>query len=75
MKFMGYKIKVDRELCIGAANCVGIAGNVFKIDAENKAVVISEKGDPDDTIMSAAEACPTKAIILVDEETGEQVYP
>ncbi len=72
---MGYKIKVDRELCIAAANCVGIAGNVFKIDKENKAIVLDEKGNDDDTIMSAAEACPTKAIILVDEETGEQVYP
>jgi len=72
---MGYKIKVDRELCIGAANCVGIADKTFKIDAENKAVVINEKGDDDDKVMAAAEACPTKAIILVDEESGEQVYP
>lgn len=72
---MGYKIRVDRELCIANKNCVAIASSVFQMDKEDKAIVINEKGNDDDTIMAAAEACPTKAIILVDEETGEQVYP
>ena len=30
---------------------------------------------PPDLIMKAAEACPSTAITVTDQETGEQVYP
>ena len=69
------KIIVDRDLCIGAAPCVAIAGSVFQLDEEGKAIIIDEQGADDDTIKLAAEACPTRAIILKVEETGEQIYP
>ena len=68
------KIYVDRDLCIGAASCAAIAPEVFELDAENKAVVSNPKGADDETIMLAAQSCPTKAIILYDEE-GNQIYP
>lgn len=68
------KIVVDRDLCIGAASCVAIAPNVFALDEENKAVVTNEKGADDETIVLAAQSCPTKAIIIFDNE-GKQVYP
>lgn len=54
---------------------MALAMKTFKLDSENKAVVINEEGDPPDLIKLAAESCPTKAIILVDSETGEQEYP
>ena len=84
------KVTVDRNLCIGAASCVVSAGTVFELDNENKAVMLltggaknsgpAEKGAladaavADDTIMLAAQSCPTKAIFVYDE-TGKQVYP
>ncbi|MBI2059778.1 MAG: ferredoxin [Nitrospirae bacterium] len=68
------KVRVDRALCIGAANCVGIAPAVFKMDKENKAIVLDPKGADDDTVLNAAEACPTQAIVLEDD-TGNQIYP
>ena len=34
-----HKIKIDRDLCIGAANCLAIAPEAFALDEENKAVV------------------------------------
>lgn len=68
------KIYVDRDLCIGAASCVAIAPEVFELDGENKAVVKNPHGADDETIMLAAKSCPTKAIILYDEE-GNQIYP
>lgn len=70
-----WKIVIDRDLCIGAASCVALAGKTFALDSENKAVVLEGEGDPQELIKLAAESCPTKAIILVDEETGEQEYP
>jgi len=70
-----YKIKIDRDLCIGAASCVALAMKTFALDAENKAIVLEGEGDAPDLVKLAAESCPTKAIILVDEKTGEQEYP
>lgn len=68
------KIMVDRELCIGAASCVALAAKTFKLDEENKAVIIDPKGDSDEEILSAAISCPTNAIFLYDEN-GEQIHP
>lgn len=68
------RIYIDRDLCIGAASCVAIAPAVFSLDDENKAVVINDKGADDETILLAAQSCPTRAIILFDEH-GNQIYP
>ncbi len=68
------KIVVDRNLCIGAASCIAVAPGVFQLDGENKAVVYNDKGADDETILLAAQSCPTQAILLFDEE-GNQIYP
>ncbi len=68
------KIYVDRDLCIGAASCVAIAPGVFALDDDNKAYVVSPEGADQETILLAAQSCPTKAIILY-EEHGQQIYP
>ncbi len=68
------KVKVDRELCIGVSNCVAIAPTVFKLDDENKAVVLDTNSVDEQTIMEAAESCPQNAIIVEDDE-GNQLYP
>jgi ferredoxin len=84
------KLVVDRDLCIGAASCVVNAPGVYELDGENKAVIIQkgavktsgpaerpnlEDGTvDDDTLMAAAQSCPTKAIFVYDED-GKQVYP
>ena len=68
------KIVIDRDLCIGAATCVTIAPGVFQMDEENKAYLVDMEGTDAETILLAAESCPTKAIFLYDEE-GKQVYP
>lgn len=68
------KIYVDRNLCIGAASCIAVAPDVFELDNENKAVVKNPTGADDETLLLAAQSCPTKAIILYDEQ-GNQIYP
>jgi ferredoxin len=83
------KLKVDRDLCIGAASCVAVYSDVFSLDGENKAVMPKKTGPTsdltaisemnvekidDETLLMAAQSCPTKAIFLYDE-TGKQVYP
>ncbi len=68
------KIRVDRELCIGAGSCMAVAPGVFALDEENKAYVVDPNGADYETILLAAQSCPTKAIFLYDEE-GKQIYP
>lgn len=84
------KIVVDRDLCIGAASCVLSADTVFELDAENKAIMklkggiksanhaeknaLENDAISDDTLLTAAQSCPTRAIFLYDED-GKQVYP
>jgi ferredoxin len=78
---MMLKVKVDRLLCIGTADCVAIAPNTFELDSESKAVVIKQnahlpdgQGDSDEKILQAAKTCPVLAII-VEDESGKQVFP
>lgn len=66
-------INVDRALCIGAAPCVAVAGDVFQLDEEGKAIVIGPSTDDANTML-AAEACPVRAIFLYDENK-QQLYP
>jgi len=69
------KIVVDRSKCIAASNCVGMAPRVFALDGSKKAIVISPTAADDATIIEAAESCPTEAIELFDEATGQQIFP
>ena len=65
---MGYTVKVDRELCIGAGACVADAPEAFKFDDENIAVPQPGAADlPDERLIEAARACPASAIMVVDE--------
>lgn len=68
------KIRVDRNLCIGAASCVVIAPKVFQLDNEAKAEVLDPKGADEDTILDAAKSCPVMAIIIEDD-SGNQIWP
>ena len=43
------------------------AGATFTQDAEAKAQLLDPIGDDLDTIRTAVEACPTRALALVDE--------
>lgn len=72
-------IKVDQSLCIGCCSCETIAPDVFSVDKLSrmnpKSKVINQKGAGVNKIMNAAETCPTKAIIVEDEESKEKLYP
>lgn len=70
-----YKVKIDRDLCIGAATCIAIAPKAYKLDDEAKAVVLDTVGEVDDqTLLDSAKSCPVAAVIVTDEN-GKQVYP
>jgi len=67
-------VSIDQSRCIGAANCVHIAPTVFQLDEENIAYLVDPKSVDDQTLLDAAESCPTNAIYL-DTDDGKPVYP
>ncbi len=69
------KVTVDRSKCEGYGKCVEVASKVFKLDEKFISVVIDPKGDTDQRILLAAKVCPTKAIILEEEESGKRIFP
>lgn len=71
----GMSVKVDRDLCIGAATCVAVAAKAFDLDTEAKAVILdSVDEETREAIIEAAKSCPTAAIIIVDEK-GKKIFP
>ncbi len=71
----GYKVWVDRGLCIGAATCIAVSPKTYVLDQEAKAVIL-ESADEDtiENIIESAKACPVAAIIIEDEK-GNRVFP
>ncbi|HKY30959.1 MAG TPA: ferredoxin [Candidatus Polarisedimenticolia bacterium] len=67
------KIVVDRGRCIAASRCLATAPYVFALDGQRKAFVEDSGGADDETIRRAAARCPTGAIALYDETTGEPI--
>lgn len=70
----GAVVIVDREACIGAATCITIAGDVFELDKEQKAVAIDVNATDLDTILESARSCPVDAIKVIDQE-GKTLWP
>ena len=71
----GMKVKVDRDLCIGAATCVAVAAKAFNLDNEAKAVILDTSDEETvEAIIEAAKACPTAAIIIEDSK-GNRIFP
>ena len=69
------KTNVNKAKCISSEDCVESAPAVFRLDAEGKSEVYNQAGAPDAAILAAARGCPVKAIVVVDEETGTQLFP
>jgi ferredoxin len=68
---MTYLPVVDETACSAHGDCEHMAPHVFRVD--DVAVVIGT--GTREEILAAAEACPASAISVVDNDTGEQVYP
>ncbi len=72
-------VNVDQSLCIGCCSCETIAPEVFTVDKNTKSNpksrVYDKNGAKNRKIISAAETCPTKAIIVDNLEENERIYP
>lgn len=74
-----FHIIIEPSLCLAFGGCESIAPKVFTVDKNKrinpKARVRSETGEELERILLAAQACPTKAIKIIDRYNGDQLYP
>jgi len=70
-----WRLRVDKDRCIGSGSCQGLAPQRFGMDAGNRAYPLLPAVEPDELVLDAAASCPVEAILIVDLETGERVDP
>lgn len=74
-----FHIIIEPSLCLAFGGCETISPRVFTVDKNKrinpKAKVQSDTADSLERIVLAAQACPTKAISIIDRYTGDQIYP
>lgn len=68
-------MRIERNLCIGAATCVALAPKAWALDDEAKAIILDTSDqETDEALIEAARGCPVMAIFITDE-TGKQIFP
>jgi ferredoxin len=56
---------------MGSGNCLFHAPDTFDLDDDESKVVLLDTRDSDDAIRAAADACPTRAITIIERSAGE----
>ena len=74
-KIRTWTMRIDRDLCIGAATCIALAPKAWALDDEAKAIILdTSEEETDDALLEAAKSCHVMAIFITDEN-GKQIYP
>ena len=68
---MRYVPRVDESACAAHGDCVEIAPGRVRAGRHRP----GDRHRTAELILEAAEVCPSVAISVIDEDTGEQVYP
>ena len=69
------RVSVDLDICVGNAMCETFAPKVFVLNDDRQSTVADPNGDTFENIMEAAQDCPVSAITVIDDETGETLFP
>jgi ferredoxin len=68
---VSYFAAIDEDACAAHGDCADLAPEVFEVDEVARVIGTG----PDELLRAAAELCPTAAIRIVDQQTGQQVFP
>lgn len=70
----GFRVRIDREICVGFGDCVTEAPGAFKLDAADLATFENPDRISPELLLRACDACPVDAIIVWDAE-GRRIAP
>lgn len=69
---MSYRATVDKDVCLSSGRCVADAPGAFVFDATEIAEAVpGHPGLSDAALVQVARACPSGAIVVVDDEGVE----
>jgi ferredoxin len=60
-----WTVTVDHNVCAGSGSCAALAPQYFELD-DGASHPVNELVEPDDSVIDAAETCPTGAISVHD---------
>lgn len=70
----GLRIVIDRDQCVGFADCVKEAPESFKLDEDTVVVFVAPEAVERERLLRACDACPVDAITVWDSQ-GRQLVP
>jgi ferredoxin len=70
----GLRVRIDRTLCVGFADCITEAEEAFRLDHDGVAVFVEPEKVDRERLLRACDLCPVDAI-TVWNEAGEQLVP
>ncbi len=74
-RIAGLAVRIDRNACIGTANCMKVAGAVFEFAEDQICSFRSHEVTIDrERMIEACRVCPVDALIVIDER-NEQIVP
>jgi len=68
-------VRIDRDTCIGTANCLRVAPDLFELD--DQVICDFKDGGAEtvrETVIEACSVCPVDALEVLDEN-GERLIP
>ena len=60
----GIEAWIDETLCVGSGPCFNIAPRAFSLGDNMKAIVLDPEAESEQSLLEAADECPTQAIYL-----------
>ncbi|MFI5207925.1 MAG: ferredoxin [Gemmatimonadales bacterium] len=73
-KVKGLVIRIDRDLCVGFADCIKAAADAFVLDEAGVVVFLKPEAVERDALVEACDVCPVDAFTVWDQ-SGAQIVP
>ena len=68
-------VRIERDTCIGSANCIKSAPDLFQLDDEKICAFTPNPGNTErDVVLEACRVCPVDALYVIDA-AGTQLVP
>ena len=67
-------IRIDRDLCVGFADCIKAAEKAFVLDDAGVVVFLEPEAVARDVLLEACDVCPVDALTVWDQ-SGAQIVP
>ena len=68
-------VRIDRNTCIGSANCIKSSPELFELDGEKICAFRDDPGMVErEVVIEACRVCPVDALYVIDP-AGQQLVP